>query len=67
VLEICGSSLLDQRLPRLTVRRERFGLSAGAVEGEHELGTEVLGMLRDQDPRAPPTRLNPQMARVRTI
>jgi hypothetical protein len=32
------TQLRDQRLARLTVRRERFGLSAGAVEGEHELG-----------------------------
>src|SRR6266498_4630898 len=43
--------LLDQRLPRLTVRRECFGLSPGAIEGDDELGAEVLAVmiLGDQD------------------
>src|SRR5204863_1162318 len=45
------TQLRDQRLPRLTIRSERFGLSAGAVQGEHELSAHVfaIGMLRDQD------------------
>ena len=42
--------LLHERSPRLTVRRKRVRLPAGAVEGEHELAAEVLPiwMLRDQ-------------------
>jgi hypothetical protein len=41
---------LVERPPRLTVCRERLRLSPDAVEGEHELGAQVLaeGMLRDQ-------------------
>jgi hypothetical protein len=44
------SELVDERSPRLTVRREGLRRPPGAVEGEHELGAQALaeGMLRDQ-------------------
>ena len=44
------AQLLVERPPRLTVRRERFRLPPGAVEGEHELSAQMLAerMVRDQ-------------------